>query len=130
MSAKSSFLSEERKSIEQSVTMVDALLARESMSQYEVIALGTLLQNIYTGIESIVRYRLQEQGHKIKRLKTGTKNFFLRQRKTIISRNHNLKICLNCSSSDTCMCMGMAICWMRNGYGNWPAPYMRFAMNF
>ena len=43
MSAKSSFLSEERKSIEQSVTMVDGLLVRESMSQYEVIALGTLL---------------------------------------------------------------------------------------
>ena len=78
MSAKSSFLSEERKSIEQSVTMVDALLARESMSQYEVIALGTLLQNIYTGIESIVRYRLQEQGYKIQKTENWHKELLLK----------------------------------------------------
>ena len=78
MSAKSLFLSEERKSIEQSVTMVDGLLARESMSQYEVIALGTLLQNIYTGIESIVRYRLQEQGHKIQKTENWHKELLLK----------------------------------------------------
>ena len=77
MSAKTTFLTEERKSIEQSVAMVDALLKRQSISQYEVIALGTLLQNIYTGIESILRYRLQEQGHKIKKTENWHKVLLL-----------------------------------------------------
>lgn len=84
MSAKSSFLTEERKSIEQSVAMVDALLVKESLSQYEVIALGTLLQNIYTGIESIVRYHLQEQGYKIQKTENWHKELLLK------AKAHNL----------------------------------------
>lgn len=55
MSGKDSFLEDERKNIEKTVIMIEHLTEKTDLSKYEVIALGTLLQNIYTGIEGIIR---------------------------------------------------------------------------
>ena len=48
MSGKDSFLVDERKNIEKTVAMIEDLLAKTELSKYEVIALGTLLQNVYS----------------------------------------------------------------------------------
>ncbi len=58
MSGKDSFLEDEQKNIEKTVIMIEHLTEKTDLSKYEVIALGTLLQNIYTGIEGILRYQL------------------------------------------------------------------------
>jgi hypothetical protein len=65
MSGETGFLQVERKNLEHTVTMLDDLLARERLSSYEVIALGTLLQNVYSGIERILRYLLQSKGIRV-----------------------------------------------------------------
>jgi uncharacterized protein YutE (UPF0331/DUF86 family) len=58
MSAESDFLASERADIQKIVGMIDALLQKEKLSEYEVIALGKLLQDVYMGIERILRYQL------------------------------------------------------------------------
>ena len=69
--------------------MVDDLLVKKSLSQYEVIALGTLLQNIYTCIESILRYRLQEHGHKMQKTENWHKELLLKARAdNLVSEPH------------------------------------------
>jgi uncharacterized protein YutE (UPF0331/DUF86 family) len=42
--------------------LIDDLLGKTAVSQYEIIALGTLLQNVYQGLEGILRYLIQEAG--------------------------------------------------------------------
>jgi CBS domain containing-hemolysin-like protein len=42
--------------------MIDALLREEALSEYQVIALGTLLQNAYSGVERVLRFLMQEKG--------------------------------------------------------------------
>ena len=73
MSAKTSFLSEERKNVEQALALIEELLAKTVLSQYEVIALGTLLQNVYQGLEGILRYRLQDAGIKFQKTESWHK---------------------------------------------------------
>lgn len=62
--------------------MIDDLLAKKDFSQYEVIALGTLLQNVYTGIEGIMRYQLQNLGVMMKKDENWHKNLLIQYRKS------------------------------------------------
>ncbi len=48
MSGKDSFLEDERENIEKTVLMIEHLTEKTDLSKYEVIAFGTLLQNIYS----------------------------------------------------------------------------------
>ena len=80
MSGKDSFLLDERKNIEQAVSMIEDLTAKTNLSNYEVIALGTLLQNAYTGIESILRYLLQNAGVKLQKDENWHKDLLLKSR--------------------------------------------------
>ena len=76
MSAKDPFLSKERKNIEQTIIMLEDLMANEDLSKYEIIALGTLLQNAYTGIEGILRYQLQNTGVRLQKDENWHKDLF------------------------------------------------------
>jgi hypothetical protein len=56
------FILREAQEVGKAIDLIEPLLAKAALDRYETIALGTLLQNVYTGIESILRYRLQLLG--------------------------------------------------------------------
>ena len=49
------------------LAMIEELAGRAEISQYEVIGLGTLLQNTYMGVERILRLQVQSRGGKMPR---------------------------------------------------------------
>jgi len=57
--------------------MIEHLTEKRDLSKYEVIALGTLLQNIYTGIEGVMRYQLQNMGVRLQKDENWHKNLLL-----------------------------------------------------
>ena len=65
MSARKLFLQREAADIANTAKLIAALLREESLSEYQVIALGTLLQNAYSGVERILRFLMQEKGIKL-----------------------------------------------------------------
>ena len=65
MSDEDLFVEEESARIEKALVLVDELLAAASLNIYEAIALGTCLQNVYTGVERILRCHLLERGIRI-----------------------------------------------------------------
>jgi hypothetical protein len=64
MSAESDYIQAEIESILQTSDMIQDLFKKEVLSKYETIALGKLLQDIYTGIERIIRNKLESLGIK------------------------------------------------------------------
>ncbi len=80
MSGKDHFLEDERKNIEETVRMIEHLTEKTDLSKYEVIAFGTLLQNIYTGIEAIIRYQLQNIGVSLQKDENWHKNLLMKSR--------------------------------------------------
>jgi len=80
MSGKDSFLIDERKNIEKTVAMIEDLSAKTELSEYEVIALGTLLQNVYNGVEGILRYQLQKAGLKLQKDENWHKDLLIKSR--------------------------------------------------
>jgi hypothetical protein len=88
MSAESDYIRAERDNILCTIDMVEELTAKEEFSTYETIALGKLLQDIYTGIERILRARLEQQGFKIPKTESWHKELLLTSLKeSIISQN-------------------------------------------
>lgn len=80
MSDKDSFLEDERRNIKKTVMMIENLTEKTDLSKYEVIALGTLLQNIYTGIEGTIRYQLQNMGVRLQKDENWHKNLLMKSR--------------------------------------------------
>ena len=80
MSGTGSFLEDERKNIEKTAIMIEHLTEKTDLSKYEVIALGTLLQNIYAGIEGIIRYKLQNMGIRLQKDENWHKNLLMKSR--------------------------------------------------
>ena len=66
MSAEADYINAESRNILKTVELIEALLAKESLPTYETIALGKLLQDVYTGIERILRSMLQTAGVEVK----------------------------------------------------------------
>jgi uncharacterized protein YutE (UPF0331/DUF86 family) len=62
MNADREFILKEAQEIGKAIDLIEPLLSKTSLDRYETIALGTLLQNVYTGIEHILRCRLQMLG--------------------------------------------------------------------
>ncbi|HBF35680.1 TPA: hypothetical protein DDW35_14065, partial [Candidatus Sumerlaeota bacterium] len=62
MSAPPEFLVSEKAQMEETLRLLEALLSKDTWTRYETIAMGTLLQNVYMGIENILRFLLQEKG--------------------------------------------------------------------
>ena len=87
MSAESDYIRAERDNIMRTIDMVEDLIAKEELSAYETIALGKLLQDVYTGIERILRSRLERQGFKIPKSESWHKELLLTsQKESIISQ--------------------------------------------
>ena len=88
MSAESDYIRAERDNILLTIDMIEDLTAQEELTTYETIALGKLLQDVYTGIERILRSRLETCGIKIPKTESWHKELLLAaQQKTIISQS-------------------------------------------
>jgi hypothetical protein len=91
MSGKNSFLIDERKNIEKTIAMIEDLTAKTELSEYEVIALGTLLQNVYMGVEGILRYQLQNSGVKLQKDENWHKDLLIKSRKNNFISNEQFE---------------------------------------
>jgi len=80
MNADKEFLNREKEQIKKTLSMIEELLSRDQLSCFEVISLGTLLHNVYTGIEHILRFKLEKRGHKIEKKATWHKDLLLKAR--------------------------------------------------
>ena len=67
MSAEAEYVRRERDSILQTLDLVDDLVGKAARSQYETIALGKLLQDVYTGTERILRTVVEGRGVSIEK---------------------------------------------------------------
>lgn len=84
MSDKKDYIHAEKKNILLTVGLIEDLLNKKDLSRYEVIALGKLLQDIYSGIERILRYQLETKGIKIPKTQDWHKKLLL------TAKNHDL----------------------------------------
>jgi uncharacterized protein YutE (UPF0331/DUF86 family) len=80
MSAEADFISEEQKNIEKSLSLITGLIDKDNLSDYETIALGKLLQDVYMGIERILRSLLENRGIKIQKTGRWHKDLLLKAR--------------------------------------------------
>lgn len=87
MSAESDYIRAERDNVLRTTEMIKDLLGKKDLSDYETIALGKLLQDVYTGIERILRSRLEEQGMKSPKTESWHKEILINaQQKSLISQ--------------------------------------------
>ncbi|MBA7506048.1 hypothetical protein ES706_04728 [subsurface metagenome] len=77
MSAESDYISAESQNILRTTTLIRNLLEKKKLTDYEVIALGKLLQDVYTGIERILRSQLDTRNIKIKKTENWHKQILL-----------------------------------------------------
>jgi len=77
MSAKNDYISAEGENILKTAEMIQNLIQKEKLNNYEVIALGKLLQDTYTGIERILRTLLENRGVKTKKTEGWHKELLL-----------------------------------------------------
>ncbi|MCK4292477.1 MAG: hypothetical protein KAY65_04725 [Planctomycetes bacterium] len=77
MSAESDYVSSEAANVHRSAKMIEELLAKDALTQYEVIALGKLLQDVYTGLERILRTLCESKGIKAKKTESWHKDLLL-----------------------------------------------------
>jgi len=77
MSAESDYISAESQNILRTTTLIRDLFEKKKLTDYEVIALGKLLQDVYQGIERILRTLLENRGVKIKKTEGWHKELLL-----------------------------------------------------
>ena len=77
MNAESEYISSESGNILRSAEMIEDLLSKEDLSQYEAIALGKLLQDVYTGLERVLRTILDTKGIKIRKTESWHKELLV-----------------------------------------------------
>jgi hypothetical protein len=88
MSAESDYVRSERDNILHTIDMIEDLTTQEALTTYETIALGKLLQDVYTGIERILRSKLETHDIKIPKTESWHKEVLLTSRqKSIISES-------------------------------------------
>ncbi len=86
MSAETDYLRAERESLLRTLGLIDDLLQKESRSQYETIALGKLLQDLYTGLERILRALLEDLQVRVEKTESWHKDLLLAARKHSLVR--------------------------------------------
>jgi hypothetical protein len=84
MSAESDYIRAEKENIQRTIDMVDDLLSQKDLSTYETIALGKLLQDVYSGIERILRSKLEQQGVKVQKTESWHKDILLEAKQNSI----------------------------------------------
>ncbi len=88
MSAESDYIRAEKENIQRTIDMINDLLSQQNLSIYETIALGKLLQDVYTGIERILRSELEQQGVKVPKTESWHKEILLEaKQKSIITED-------------------------------------------
>jgi hypothetical protein len=90
MSAETDYLRAERDSILRTLNLVDALLRKAERSQYETIALGKLLQDVYSGLERILRALLEGQGIRTEKTAGWHKDLLLSARRNALVNEDEL----------------------------------------
>ena len=78
MNAEAEYLRSEAKNILATTGLVEELLGKKKLNRFEVIALGKLLQDVYTGIERILRCRLEMTGIKTDKTESWHKELILK----------------------------------------------------
>jgi hypothetical protein len=86
MSAEADYLHAERENLSQTLHLIDDLLKKEVRSQYETIALGKLLQDLYSGLERILRVLVEEAGLHISKTESWHKDLLLAAKKLSLVR--------------------------------------------
>jgi uncharacterized protein YutE (UPF0331/DUF86 family) len=81
-SVEREFLAAERRNIEATLELLEDARAKPEPSKMELIAIGTLLQNIYTGLENVLRFVLQLREMKIAHSGSWHKDLIAVSRKT------------------------------------------------
>jgi len=77
MSAANDFISAESANILKTAEMIQELLTKRHLTKYEVVALGKLPQDIYSGIERILRALLENKGIVTKKTESWHKELLL-----------------------------------------------------
>ncbi len=80
MNADERFVHRESENIIETVEMIEELLALLDLSRYGVIALGTLLQNAYTGVERILRFDIERCGKRVEKSESWHKDLLVKSR--------------------------------------------------
>ncbi|MFZ2146232.1 MAG: hypothetical protein WAV28_03345 [Sedimentisphaerales bacterium] len=80
MSAESEYIGAESQNLLRTSTLIRNLLEKKTLTDYEVIALGKLLQDVYTSIKRILRSRLETRNIKIKKTESWHKQILLSAR--------------------------------------------------
>jgi hypothetical protein len=80
MNADNDFLRSEQRNLETTLRLIEGLTARDNLSEYEVIAMGKLLQDVYMGIERILRYLLENRGVKTEKSPSWHKDILSKAR--------------------------------------------------
>jgi len=78
MNGEADFLRKEKKDIKKSLLLIAQLIEKKKLSDFETIALGKLLQDIYMGIERIMRSLLESRGIKIQKTEQWHKELLLK----------------------------------------------------
>lgn len=78
MSAETEYLRSEAKNVLATIGLVEELIGRNKLNQFEVIALGKLLQDVYTGVERILRCRLEAMSIKVAKTESWHKDLLLK----------------------------------------------------
>lgn len=86
MSAEADYLHAERENLFQTLHLIDDLVKKEVRSQYETIALGKLLQDLYTGLERILRALVEEAGVHVGKTESWHKDLLLAARRCSLVR--------------------------------------------
>jgi hypothetical protein len=84
MSAENEYLRSEAKNVFTTIGLVEELVGKDALNSFEVIALGKLLQDVYTGIERILRCRLEMMGIKIVKTESWHKTLLLKAKDSLL----------------------------------------------
>ena len=84
MSAEADYLRAERDNILRTLELIADVLNKRARSPYETIALGKLLQDLYTGLERVVRARLVGEGIQVEKTESWHKDLLLAARENSI----------------------------------------------
>jgi len=88
MSAEADYLRAERAEVEKTLALIENLIDRGVITEYETIAFGKLLQDVYMGIERILRCKLENQDIRIPKTESWHKELLLQaQEQGLVSEN-------------------------------------------
>jgi hypothetical protein len=84
MSAETEYLRSEANNVLATIGLVEDLTSKNKLNRYEVIALGKLLQDVYTGVERILRCRLETAGIKVAKTESWHKDLLLKAKEKLL----------------------------------------------